>query len=127
MVRVPADDAADHLVVADAPHQPLDRLPSEPPPVDVQAEAYGGVVEEGGCPLYCVYPRQQRRVYKPGTVEQVVVGPARVFGAQPVADRVVLEGEERVHHGQADPKARLVGGMLLGSAIYGYQAVGPNL
>jgi hypothetical protein len=85
------------------------------------------VVEEGWRPLDRVDLRQQRRVNEPGSVEQVVVGPGRVLGSQPVADRVVLEGEERVHHGQADPEARLVGRVFLAVGIYRYQAVGPDL
>src|SRR5215211_8212184 len=108
MVRSPANDAADQLAIADASQEPLDRLSGQPPPVNVQAAARGGVVEEGWRPLDRVNLRQQCRIYEPGAVEQVVVGPARVLGAQPLADRVVLEGKERVHHDEPDPEARLV-------------------
>src|SRR5215216_3960809 len=127
VVRLPTNDAADHLVVAYASRQPLDCLPCQSPPVRVQAAPCGGVVEEGGRPLDGVDLRQQCRVYEPGAVEQVVIRPARVLGAQPVADRVVLEGKERMHHDQPDPESRLVGWMLLAVGVDWYQAVGADV
>src|SRR5215208_143894 len=58
VVRLPTNDAADHLVVADTSNQPLDGLPCQSPPVRVQAATCGGVIEEGGRPLYGVDLRQ---------------------------------------------------------------------
>src|SRR5215207_6825512 len=127
VVRSPTNDSADHFVVAYASHQPLDCLPCQSPPVRVQAAPRGGMIQEGGRPLDGVDLRQQRRVYEPGAVEQLVVGPAGVLGAQPVADRVVLAGKERMHHCQPDPEARLVGWMLFAVGVDRYQAVGADL
>src|SRR5215204_6136042 len=127
VVRSPTNDSADHFVVADASRQPLDCLPCQSPPVGVQAAPRGGMIQEGGRPLDGVDLRQQRRVYEPGAVEELIVGVAGVLGAQPIADRVVLAGKESMHHDKPDPEARLVGWMLFAVGVDRYQAVGADL
>ena len=47
--------------------------------------------------------REQRRVDEPRLLEQALVVPERIVLLQLVADRVVLEGEQRVQQAETDP------------------------
>jgi hypothetical protein len=69
------------------------------------------MAEDGCGPFDRVDLREQGRIDEPGVVEEVVIRPGGVIGPQTVADGVVLEHEERLHEGQADPEARLLRGV----------------
>ena len=88
------------------PNRLREALAHEAPPVRVHRELRGRVRDDRRRPLDRVDLRDQRRVHEPRAVEEVVVRPGRVLLAQRVADRVVLEREERVQDAEPDPEVR---------------------
>ena len=102
MIGRRAGDPGEQIVVGELRKRVLQ--PAEPA-VPVGAQAGGGdlVRQDRGRPFHRVDLRQQRRVDQPGLLEQPLVVPVRVVFLQLVADRVVLEREQRVQQAQADP------------------------
>src|SRR5687768_10539619 len=79
------------------------------------------MAENSSSPLHSVNLRQQRRVNEPGTVEQLVVGPGGILGAEALADRIVLQHEERLQQRQPHPEPWLL--RRLGDQLSGERAV----
>jgi hypothetical protein len=122
MVPGRAGDTADHFAAADPSEEPVDPLARHAPPLGPHADLQGGMAEDGGGPFDRVDLREQGRVDEPGVVEEIVIRPGGVLGAQAVADGVVLQHKERLHEGQADPEARLL--RRPGDQVVGYRSVG---
>ena len=87
------------------PEPPREALAHEAPPVRVHPELRRRVRDDRRRPLDRVDLRDQRRVHEPGAVEEIVVRPGRVVLAQRVADRVVLEREQRVQDARGRPRS----------------------
>ena len=100
MVGRRAGDAAEHLVLA-----PLaEPLAEDPVPVRAHPVPRRRVRDDRRRPLDGVDLRHQRRVDQPRLAEELVVRPLGMLCRQPVGDRVVLEREERVQQGEAEPE-----------------------
>ena len=63
------------------------------------------MADDRGRPLHRVDLGDQRHVDQPRPLVDLLLGPLRVLGAQPVADGVVLQGEQGLHQQQAEPEA----------------------
>ena len=95
-----AGDAAEDLVRA-----PLaEPLAEDPVPVRPHPELRRRVRDDRRRPLDRVDLRHQRRRDQARLREELVVGPVRVLGGEPVCDRVVLAREERVQERQPEPE-----------------------
>ena len=105
MVRRRAGDAAEHLARAEPAEPTAEPLAGDAPPVGAHRDPRRRVGEDRRGPLDGVDLRHQRGVDQPRLVEQLVVATrSGMLAAQPVADRVVLEHEQRVQERQADPE-----------------------
>jgi len=63
-------------------------------------------------------------VDQPGMIEQFIVGPGRIGGAELVTNDVVFQGEQGVQHTQADPPVAVDSGYIdAGSRIERQQAI----
>ena len=98
VVRLRAGDAAQHLARREPAEPGEDAVPVRPHRV-----ARRRMRDDRGRPLDGVDLGHQRRVDQARLVEELVVRPRRVLAAQPVADRVVLEREQRVQDREAEP------------------------
>ena len=81
------------------------RSPARPHQLVRRASMVVGWLMTAGGPLDGVDLGHQGGVDEPGVLEELVVGEGRVAGLQVVADGVVLEGEQVLEHGQAQPEA----------------------
>src|SRR5436305_529649 len=58
--------------------------------------------------------------------KQLVVGPRGIFGAQSIADGIVLPDEQRMHHAQANPPVSIHAGIVNSAAVERKQSVLAN-
>ena len=79
-------------------------LAEDPVPVRPHPELRRRVRDDRRRPLDRVDLRHQRRRDQARLREELVVGPRRVLGGEPVCDRVVLAREERVQERQPEPE-----------------------
>ena len=78
-------------------------LAGEAGPVDVHASHDDWIRDDRTRPLERVDLGHQRGVDQPGFAEELLVVPVGVLVREQVADRVVLQREQRVEHRQTDP------------------------
>ena len=99
----------------------------QPIPSAVQAANGDLVRQDGRRPVERMDLRHQGDVDKSRFLEELLVVPVGVLGFQRVANRVVLVGEQRVHHGEAEPPvavdSREVDALLFGIGVEQQQAV----
>ena len=106
VVRRRARDPADDFAATQAAQQLVQPLALQSPPVPPHRHFGGRVADDCRSPLEGMDLGHERGVDQSRLVKQILVGPRRVLGLEPVADGVVLQPEQREHHRQADPPAR---------------------
>ena len=97
-------DPVEELVAGLAAEPLVEALAEEPVPVGAHAGDRGRMGDDRGRPVDRVDLRHQRRVHEPCLVVEVLVAQLRVLRVQAVADRVVLEHEQRVQDREPDPE-----------------------
>src|SRR5258708_1879557 len=94
---------AEPLRRTDAAEDPMNALPCETPPVRTHRDLQRRHGEDRGRPLNGVNLREEGGIHQTSAVEEFLVGPGGVLGTQTIADRIVLEGKERVHQVEPEP------------------------
>src|SRR6266851_3958286 len=83
-------NAADDLAFTDASEVLVDPFPGQAPPVAMHSNLQGRVRDDRGCPVDSVDLRDERCVDQPGMIEQFIVGPGWIGGAELVTNDVVF-------------------------------------
>src|SRR5713226_10352609 len=97
-------NAADDLAFTDASEVLVDPFPGQAPPVAMHSNLQGRVRDDRGCPVDSVDLRDERCVDQPGMIEQFIVGPGWIGGAELVTNDVVFQGEQGEQHTKDDTK-----------------------
>ena len=103
MVGLRADDPPEQFLIVEQFGQFRRSSPTSPDQFTFIASLMIGCGRIARRPLDGVDLRHHRRVDQLGLAKQLVVGPVRMLVREQIADVVVLEREERVQHGEADP------------------------
>src|SRR5215813_6703528 len=128
MVGVRAGDAPQHVPLAAASKEVMQALSYEAPPVGAHAGLHGWMGQDGRCPFKRVDLGDEGSVHQPRRLEELLIVPLGVRRPEPVADRIVLEREERVHQAKPNPPVAVDAGNLdAGALIEGKQAVGQHV
>ena len=85
------------------PRRLCSRSPARPHQLPFIASLSVGLFDDRRRPVEGVDLGDQRAVGEPGLVVELLVGPGRILGANPVCDRVVLHREEHVQRVEAVP------------------------